>query len=271
MATLGTPQRAFPTAPSERFAWIAGDVTSRDDRAAAIKRCCDRFGGLDCLVNNAGIGALGPFAEADEERLRQVFEVNFFASAEFIREALPELRQGRSPIVVNVGSVLGHFAVPGKSEYCASKFALHGLSDALRIELGREEIDVLLVSPSTTSSEFFDRLAAASTRRDVRRNSAGAMTPDVRRPAHRPRHSHGPPRDHPLRRRQPAGLARPSLPAAGELGAEPLGMKRFYGRLEACPTRSRQAAAMPAASRPRSASSSPRSACSMKRSGMPRR
>jgi short-subunit dehydrogenase len=69
---------------------------------------------------------------------------------------LPQLRLAQTPLVENVGSVLGHTAVPGKSEYCASKFALHGLTDALRIELGREGIDVLLVSPSTTSSEFFD-------------------------------------------------------------------------------------------------------------------
>ena len=143
-------------AAPERFASIAGDVTSKGDRAAAIDLCCQRFGGLDCLVNNAGFGALGPFAEADEARLRQVFEVNFFAAAELLREALPHLHQGKLPIIVNVGSVLGHFAVPGKSEYCASKFALHGLSDALRIELAREGIDLLLVSPSTTSSEFFE-------------------------------------------------------------------------------------------------------------------
>ncbi|MCI0359980.1 MAG: SDR family NAD(P)-dependent oxidoreductase, partial [Planctomycetaceae bacterium] len=147
---------AAEVAAPERFAWIAGDVTSREDRAAALALCRERFGGLDALVNNAGIGALGSFAAADEARLRQVFEVNFFAPAEFTREALPALRQGKAPIVVNVGSVLGHFAVPGKSEYCASKFALHGLSDALRIELAREGIDLLLVSPSTTSSEFFD-------------------------------------------------------------------------------------------------------------------
>ncbi|MEX2174278.1 MAG: SDR family NAD(P)-dependent oxidoreductase [Pirellulaceae bacterium] len=143
-------------APLERFAWLAGDVTCAEDRAAAIELCRQRFGGLDALVNNAGIGALGPFAQADEARLRQVFEVNLFAPAEFVRQALPALRQGRQPIVVNVGSVLGHRAVPDMSEYCASKFALHGLSDAWRIELGREGIDVLLVSPSTTRSEFFE-------------------------------------------------------------------------------------------------------------------
>jgi len=180
-------------ATKDRFAWIAGDVTSRDDRLAAIDLCRERFGGLDSLVNNAGIGAMGPFAEADEDRLRQVFEINFFAAAAFTREALPHLRQGHSPIVVNIGSVLGHFALPGMSEYCASKFALRGLSDALRIELGREGIDVLLVSPSTTSSEFFDvagrsRLPGGTSNQDgespgdARSGSAsrtfGAMTPE---------------------------------------------------------------------------------------------
>jgi short-subunit dehydrogenase len=160
---------------------VAGDVTSRDDRGAALGLCRQRFGGVDCLVNNAGIGALGPFADADEARLRQVFEVNFFAAAEFTREALPDLRRGRAPSVVNVGSVLGHFAVPGKSEYCASKFALHGLADALRIELGREGIDVLLASPSTTSSEFFE--AASTSRRPGGTGGGVSASDSTSRPA----------------------------------------------------------------------------------------
>ena len=141
----------------DHFIWIAGDVTHGEDRQRTITACKEKFGGLDALVNNAGIGALGPFVAADEARLRQVFEVNFFAPINFIREALPLLHEGRQPIVVNVGSVLGHRAVPDKSEYCASKFALHGMTDALRLELGQEGIDTLLVSPSTTDSEFFDR------------------------------------------------------------------------------------------------------------------
>jgi short-subunit dehydrogenase len=126
-------------------------------------------------VNNAGIGGLGPFSAADEQRLRQIMEVNFFAPAEFIREALPSLRQGRQPIIVNISSVLGHRAVPGKSEYCASKFALHGLSDALRAELRREGIDVLLVSPSTTQSEFFDRALGT---RSMRQGRFGKLSAD---------------------------------------------------------------------------------------------
>jgi short-subunit dehydrogenase len=159
--------------PSE-LALVAGDVTLPEDRRKALQQAVACFGGLDALVNNAGAGALGPFADASPERLRRIMEVNFFAPAEFIRAALPLLRRGRQPILVNVGSVLGHRAVPDKSEYCASKFALHGLSDALRCELAAEGIDVLLVSPSTTASEFFDVAEGHATRPQAR---CGAMTP----------------------------------------------------------------------------------------------
>jgi short-subunit dehydrogenase len=135
---------------------IAGDITSELNRREIID-CVDReFGGIDILVNNAGIGAMGRFDESEETRLRQVFEVNFFAITEMIRESLPRLKQGQSPIIVNMSSVLAHRATPLKSEYCASKFALHGFSDALRAELTQDQIDLLLVSPSTTDSEFFD-------------------------------------------------------------------------------------------------------------------
>lgn len=141
------------------FVFRVVDVTNPTDRSSAIEECQQRLGGLDVLINNAGSGAIGPFAASDEARLRQVMEVNFFAPVELTRLALPLLRQGKQPMVVNISSVLGHRAVPQKSEYCASKFALHGFSDALRAELVGDKIDVLLVSPSTTQTEFFDKVA----------------------------------------------------------------------------------------------------------------
>ncbi len=137
---------------------LPGDITSPEHRRELLAYAHHQMGGLDILINNAGVGAVGPFFEAEPGRLRQIMEVNFFAAVELIREARELLRAGTSPIIVNIGSVLGHRAVPSKSEYCASKFALHGFSDALRAELAKEHIDVALVSPSTTSSEFFDRL-----------------------------------------------------------------------------------------------------------------
>ena len=135
--------------------YVSGDVTDRAVRRAALERAKEQFGGLDILVNNAGIGAVGRFDEADPARLRRLFEVNFFAAAELIREGLPLLKQGNRPIVVNIGSILGHFAVPRNSEYCATKFALRGFTDSLRAEFSTLEIDVLLVSPGTTQTEFF--------------------------------------------------------------------------------------------------------------------
>ena len=116
------------------------------------------LGGLDILVNNAGIAAHGRFAEADPARLRPIMEVNFFAPVELIRESLPLLRAGRQPIVVNVGSILGRRGCPHKSEYSASKFALHGFSEAVRPELARLGIDVLVVAAGPTETEHFDVL-----------------------------------------------------------------------------------------------------------------
>ena len=140
-----------------RVEFLAGDITDPSVRNDLVQLAADRFEGLDILINNAGIGGIGTFASADEARLRRIMEVNFFAVAELTRAALPALRASDDAVVANVGSVLGHFAVPKKSEYCASKFAMHGFTDALRMELASDGVDVLLISPSTVRSEFFDQ------------------------------------------------------------------------------------------------------------------
>lgn len=165
------------TKASMRYRYVAGDVTDPAVRQKVLSVAEELGQGrLDLLVNNAGIGAIGPFESASEERLRRIMEVNFFAPAELVRAALPMLHRGRAAVICNIGSVLGHRGVPDKSEYCASKFALHGWSDSLRAELHPSGIAVTLVSPSTTSSEFFDAVidtdtAAAST-------SFGSWTPN---------------------------------------------------------------------------------------------
>ena len=138
---------------------VVGDITDAKTRQQIVQVATQLGGGaVDLLVNNAGSGAIGPFSEANEERLRKVMEVNFFAPVELTRSLLPALAKGRSPVICNISSVLGHRAVPNKSEYCASKFAIHGWSDALRAEISKLGIQVTLVSPSTTRSDFFDSL-----------------------------------------------------------------------------------------------------------------
>lgn len=149
-------KQSLAAAPGE-IVTLAGDVTDPAVQHAAVEQAVATFGGLDLLINNAGVGAMGRFDEAAPERLRQVMEVNFFAAAELIRLAVPHLKQGHRPIVVNVSSVLGHRGVPGCAEYCASKFALEGFSQSLRAELAPLGIDLLVVSPARTRTEFFDR------------------------------------------------------------------------------------------------------------------
>jgi short-subunit dehydrogenase len=141
---------------------IVGDVTDHATRRRAVQAARDELGGLDILINNAGVAAHGRFAESSPERIRPILEVNFFAPVELIREAIPVLRSGVQPIIVNVGSILGERASPHKSEYSASKFALHGFSEALRPELARIGIDVLVVAAGPTQSEHFDVLLEGS-------------------------------------------------------------------------------------------------------------
>lgn len=146
------------TALGRRALAVAGDVTDPMVRRQALDVVQIEFGGLDILVNNAGIAAHGRFADADPGRLRPIMEVNFFAPVELIRESLPLLKAGSQPIVVNIGSILGRRGCPHKSEYSASKFALHGFSEAVRPEFARLGIDLLVVAAGPTATEHFDNL-----------------------------------------------------------------------------------------------------------------
>jgi short-subunit dehydrogenase len=119
------------------------------------------------LVNTAGIGATGHFAEADEARLRSIFEVNFFGLAELTRMLIPALRKGVKPAIVNVSSIVGKRGLPGRSEYSASKFALQGLSEALRGELSKDGIDVLIVNPGLTQTNFSQNMLERKSRLQV--------------------------------------------------------------------------------------------------------
>jgi len=146
---------------------IPADVTSAADAERMLDAMVERFGGLDVLVNNAGIASFGHFAESSESLLRQIMEVNFFAPAELIRRALPLLRQGRQPAIVNVSSMCGRTGLPAWPEYSASKFALSGLTEALAAELVRFGIHVMLVTPGLTSTKLMSHLLRAEGRRHI--------------------------------------------------------------------------------------------------------
>ena len=142
------------TAEGAEVAAIPADLTSDAERRRLLEAAAERFDGLDVLINNAGVASAGHFADGSEAILRQVMEVNFFAPAELIRLAVPVLTRGRQPAVVNISSMCGRRAMPAWTEYSASKFALCGLTEALRGELSRFDIDVLLVVPGMTRSDL---------------------------------------------------------------------------------------------------------------------
>jgi short-subunit dehydrogenase len=133
---------------------VVADVTSQADRDKMVQAAERHFGGLDILVNNAGIGATGHFADVDFQILRKIFEVNFFGVTETTRAFLPLLKQGNKPAVVNISSIAGKRGIPARSHYSASKFAVQGFGEALRAELSKDGVDVLVVCPGLTQTNF---------------------------------------------------------------------------------------------------------------------
>ncbi|HBO3045225.1 TPA: SDR family oxidoreductase [Pseudomonas aeruginosa] len=125
--------------------------------AAALARLAEELeveaAGLDVLVNNAGYGAMGPLLDGGVEAMRRQFETNVFAVVGVTRALFPLLRR-KSGLVVNVGSVSGVLVTPFAGAYCASKAAVHTLSDALRLELAPFAVEVLEVQPGAIASNF---------------------------------------------------------------------------------------------------------------------
>ncbi len=156
---------------------VVGDVTDPSIRKEMLRTATERFGGLDILVNNAGRGATGYFGDTRPDTLRAVMEVNFFAPAELTRLCIPALRAGVQPLIVNVSSIFGRRGFPRYSEYCASKFAVQGLSDALRAELTKVGIGVLVVNPGPTETGFQENMIerAGETPRAPKRMSSEAV------------------------------------------------------------------------------------------------
>jgi short-subunit dehydrogenase len=146
---------------------LPADITKNEDRHRLLEQVKTRLGTLDVLINNAGVASWAHFADSSEAILRQVMEVNFFAPAELIRMFIPLLAQGQQPAVVNVASMCGRRAMPAWSEYSASKYALCGLTEALRGELARFDIDVLLMVPGLTRGDFAKHLLMAQGRMKI--------------------------------------------------------------------------------------------------------
>ncbi len=143
---------------SKKLVPVAADVADPAAMAAAAERLLREHGPPHVIVANAGVGLDALFWETPDDELRRVFEVNVFGVARTVRPFLPGMIERGSGRVLLVSSVLGRRGVSHYSAYSASKFALHGMADALRCELVGTGVTVGLVCPSTTDSEFSSRV-----------------------------------------------------------------------------------------------------------------
>jgi len=140
------------------------DVTKSDQVAAAIKAAEARFGAIDVLVNNAGIGYFAAIEEAEEDEVRKMFEVNVFGLNRMTQAVLPRMRERHSGCIVNFSSIGGIKAFPALGHYNATKFAVEGLSEALWQEVEPLGIRVMLVEPSGFRTDWAGRSANESAR-----------------------------------------------------------------------------------------------------------
>lgn len=130
------------------------DVNSQADINRVVHALKAAYGRLDILVNNAGYGQMGPLLELDTRALESQFRTNVFAPLALARACAPLMKSERRGLICNIGSVSGVLPTPFSGAYCASKAALHILSDVLRLELKPFGIRVMTVQPGAIASEF---------------------------------------------------------------------------------------------------------------------
>jgi NAD(P)-dependent dehydrogenase (short-subunit alcohol dehydrogenase family) len=141
----------------DQLALVQLDVAREEQAAAAIQAAVERFGRIDVLVNNAAYGLLGNFEELSQEEIEQQFGVNVFGVMHVLRAALPVLRRQRSGHVINISSIAGRTGFDGAAVYCATKYAIEGLSSSLALEVAKFGIKVTSVEPGFFRTDFLDQ------------------------------------------------------------------------------------------------------------------
>jgi short-subunit dehydrogenase len=146
---------------------VQADVSKEEQVERLLQQTTEHFGGLDVLVNNAGFGLFAKIEDTTVEELQAIFATNFAGTFYVIKAALPFLQRQKAGHIINVSSVAGKRAFPLSGAYCATKFAMNGLTEALRTELRGTGIDVSLVLPVGTATDFFTTAKNKSDRPNV--------------------------------------------------------------------------------------------------------
>jgi len=154
-----------------QFQTLRMDVTSDASISDGIKQIHDQHGRLDVVINCAGYGIAGAVEETSPQEAMAQFDTNFFGAHRVCRAAIPIMREQRTGVIINISSLAGLLAVPFQAFYSASKFAMEGMTEALRMEVRPFGIRVALIEPGDFKSEFPAN----------RVNTAGSVKSDIYR------------------------------------------------------------------------------------------
>lgn len=142
------------------------DVDSEESVVSAVKKIMKDSNRIDVLVNNAGYGQFGCLEDVSIDEFRKQFETNLFSIVRIIQEVAPIMRKQGSGIIVNISSLAGRMGLPGSPAYISSKFALEGLTECLRYELGMFGVKTTLIEPGVVKTNFFKSMRIPESKKD---------------------------------------------------------------------------------------------------------
>ncbi|MES2170167.1 MAG: SDR family oxidoreductase [Actinomycetota bacterium] len=175
-ARVAVLDRAVDGIPGDLFGVVC-DITSTEQVNAAVQAVADRFGGIDILINNAGIGAAGDIAANDDDEWHRVLDVNIVGLARVSRAALPHLKKSAHAAIVNTCSVVAVIGVPNRALYAASKGAVASVTLAMAADHVGDGIRVNAVTPGTADTPWVGRLLDAAEDRDAAAAALRARQP----------------------------------------------------------------------------------------------
>ena len=156
MATMRKPEKDTELGGLPNVALARLDVTDTASIQTAVQETVQRFGAIECLVNNAGYGGHALFEQFDDAAMRAMFETNLFGPVNTMRAVLPLMRRQGNGTIVNVSSMAGLLGLPGNAFYSASKFALNGLSEGMALECEAFGVRVHIVEPGAYPTTRFN-------------------------------------------------------------------------------------------------------------------
>jgi NAD(P)-dependent dehydrogenase (short-subunit alcohol dehydrogenase family) len=153
---VGTGRKTAGVTPPAGVSYLDLDVTSDESVASAVKQVIDRYGRIDALVNNAGVGTVGAAEEFSAAQTQDIFDINVFGVMRMSNAVLPHMRAQRSGRIINVSSLSGFVPSPFMALYVATKHAVEGYSQSLDHEVREYGVRVLLVEPGPINTPFGD-------------------------------------------------------------------------------------------------------------------